>query len=790
MTRTGCVHIQWRYQVSTVLAVGLFAISVAMAQDVEPEPPSDPETSDTESQSAGPDPVEGTTEGDQAIPYPQTVDVQPTEPALVTEPDAAQLDELVVTATRREQSISDVVGGIQAFDGKAMERLGAEGFEDYIAQIAGAGLRIDGSGQAKIGIRGVSNISGNQLGTFSGSSPVGIYINDLPIQGSGQLPDLDLYDLERVEALKGPQGTLYGEGAMGGAVRMIVREPRFDTSDIKGETGLSWTERGGLNRVYKLAGGSPIIEDTLSFRAVAVMSDNSGFIDLPNQNRENGNSTEKQAYRLSTSWLTSDKLEVGFLYLKDLGQLDGTPNVAPGSTEYESPIVEPEYAQSDLNIGGLTLKYGFEGVDLTSVTAITRGDREAYFRLALFKDLTNGAVSDRAEPMLNFTWDRGLSQEIRLVSAGEGPLSWVGGLYYQERDQRYNQTEYIMPSTAPPEERQIHRHGNQPSEHVSAYGEATYSFASHVDATLGLRAVKESIEIHDFFQSYGVLAAAEAAANDPNPQTLDVTSKYEQYLPKVSLGWHVTDEDMVYALASRGYRTTTPNVQVNFKVGPPILEADTLWNYELGVKTQWFDRLLKLNLTAYHVDWKDLQADRVGEGRLGDVPIDIIYIDNIGDAEVNGIELDSSMRFNNGLVLAVAGAYQEGRLVKLAEGSTAIPGSRIPNSPEWSGSVSASYSYPLFGQIGLNMDAVAQYVDDMATTEVTDHDPTGSETAAYTKVSASLGFGTSTWGFDFFGDNILDERIELQNASLVEIEHWTTMGRPRTYGARVWATFE
>lgn len=775
-----------------VLAAWILSGSISLAQDAGPSPAT-------------------------AEPY-ETIPLAPREAAPVADAPAGasarQIDEIVVTASRREQGVQEVVGGIQAFSGAELDAAGADSFEDYLTQVPGAGFRQDGSGNTKIGMRGVSNVSGNQLGTFSGSSPVGVYLNDVPIQGSGQLPDLDLYDLNRIEVLKGPQGTLYGEGAMGGAIRMIVNEASLTDSEFKAEGAASYTERASLNDGVKLAVGAPLIDEVLGFRVVASSKHDSGFIDLPNQQRKDANSSSRQSLRVLGKWQTSERLSTDVLYLKDLADFRGSPNVRPETRdEFESDIYEHEAGNSNIDIGGLTFKYDFDNLQLSAVSTLLNATRDSVFRLGLFKDLIEHNVADRTgplgtfldpallidlgfdaaqiqqEPFDNHTHDIGYSQELRLVSTAAERFNWVAGIYYQQREQRYVQTSFIYASPTPGENRQLNRVGKQPLKQISAYGEGTWTLREDLDATLGLRVFRETIGIVDRFETFGVLAIAQAAAGDPNPKYLDIDTTYSDILPKVSLSWRLTSEHMLYALASRGYRSTTPNVQVNLGVGPPLLAPDFLWNYELGAKTEWFDGHLRANLSLYRIDWTNLQASRTDEGRLGPVPVNVIYIDNIGDARIDGVDLETSLLLGQGFSLALSGGWQDGRLVRVDPASTAIPGSRVPASPRWSGTVSAGYSTDMFSDLSLSTSLSLQYVDDQASAETTPSNPTGSETAAYKKLSAQVSVDGSRWGLTLFGDNLLDEIIELQNASLVETEHFTTLGRPRTVGLRLRVNF-
>jgi len=157
------------------------------------------------------------------------------------------LEEIIVTASRREQYVQDVPLSIQVMTGEELERLGRDSFEDYILTVPGASFRDQGNGAKRIGLRGISNLSGSDFGTVDSVSTIGLYLNDVAVQGTSVLPDLALYDLNRVEILKGPQGTLYGEGAMGGAIKMILNQPNLQRFEAKGEAVLSWVDDGGFN---------------------------------------------------------------------------------------------------------------------------------------------------------------------------------------------------------------------------------------------------------------------------------------------------------------------------------------------------------------------------------------------------------------------------------------------------------------------------------------------------------------------------------------------------------------
>ena len=207
------------------------------------------------------------------------------------------LEEIVVTAERRTQNEQDVATALQAFTGQGLERRGADGFEDYVLSVPGLSFRDQGAGATRIAIRGISNVSASDFAVTTPVSTVGLYLNDVPIQGTSQLPDLNLYDLEQIEVLKGPQGTLYGEGAMGGAIRMTLARPDPTEFSARGEVIGSFTDDGGFNNAGRGVVNIPIAEGSTALRIVGTYRDHDGFVDNIARDEEDANSSSAYSVR-------------------------------------------------------------------------------------------------------------------------------------------------------------------------------------------------------------------------------------------------------------------------------------------------------------------------------------------------------------------------------------------------------------------------------------------------------------------------------------------------------------
>ena len=233
-------------------------------------------------------------------------------------------EEIVVTAERREQGVQDIALPIQLFSGRTLERLGADKFEDYLLQVPGVSLRSQGNGASRIAIRGISNIAASDVGGGNTLSTVGLYLNDVPIQGTSVLPDLALYDVQRIEVLKGPQGTLYGEGAMGGAIKMQLTPPDMSATSARGEATLSTTD-GATTLSYAARGvlNLPLAQDRVGLRLVGTYKSDAGFV--------NNIATGERDYNDRRSWsvrgILAANIAEGFdaelLAMSEHGEADG-----------------------------------------------------------------------------------------------------------------------------------------------------------------------------------------------------------------------------------------------------------------------------------------------------------------------------------------------------------------------------------------------------------------------------------------------------------------------------------
>src|SRR5437868_3464376 len=378
-----------------------------------------------------------------AVSSPEAVDptIRSGVPATAGQERSLALEEVIVTAQRREQDVQDVANSLQVITGEQIDTLGQVEFEDYISTISGVGFNKSGEGSNKIALRGISSFTENRYGVTDSVSTVGLYIDEIPLAGAGSLPDLALFDLRRIEVLKGPQGTLYGEGAMGGAIRMITNAPEFDAFSGKTVATLSSTEHGGVNYQARGMVNLPLAQDRVAMRIVGSYRDDSGFIDNVTTGERDLNSLRQWSVRALLRAQVTDNFSVDLFQLHDDQRLDGLNRQTIGLDDFKTDLHENEYSDNTVDVSALTLRYDFGFAALSSVSSYFKTERNFSSRfpvgldgfLALFGLPAVGSVSES----LGFEdHPETFTQELRLVSQGDQRVDWVAGAFYRDRDRR------------------------------------------------------------------------------------------------------------------------------------------------------------------------------------------------------------------------------------------------------------------------------------------------------------------------------------------------------------------
>jgi iron complex outermembrane receptor protein len=579
------------------------------------------------------------------------------------------LEEIIVTARKRDEKAIDVPFSLQVVDDSELTKLGAIDFSDYARTIAGVSFEDKGAGRWTIFMRGVS--TGSDVDTGKQSS-VGMYFDETPISESSSQPDIKLYDVSRVEVLRGPQGTLFGSGSLSGTLRVIPKAPELNSLSGEAGTQLSVTEHGGLN--YSLDGVLNLpLSDVAAVRVVGYKIGDAGFLKNGFSGAEDVGYEHTNGARAAILLKPTDQLDIT---LSGIFQDSGFGEYYQVTDHYPALIIdeaEPEPFQDEYRLGALKINYDFGPSKLTSVTSYY--DRRRFFLNDI--DYFTGLIGvPRAYSPLTYT-ARTVSQEFRLASTGTGPLGWLVGAYFEDDHEEALQSASPAGEPVPPPADQlvdINRVTNY--RQYALFGEVNYEISPKLTATAGVRVSR--IRGDNTSIDNGLLYGGESIKtgnNDNNPVT-----------PRVILSYMPNRDWQIYAQASKGFRIGGVNPGL-----PPCLpqngctvdvkstfNPDTVWNYELGTKSAMLDGRISFDADVFYIDWSNIQlsVDR-GDGFNGFM--------NIGKATVKGVELSVRAALTEHWHTGGQFTYTDGKITELGPGiaatGTVAVGDAVPAVP-------------------------------------------------------------------------------------------------------------
>lgn len=621
--------------------------------------------------------------------------------AAAQEAPGSLVDEVIVTATKRAENVREVSGSISAVTGEQLEAIGAQSFADYIGRTPGVVFNEFQPGTSHVVIRGVATSSGN----VQGQGTTGYYINDVPLTEPGWtivIPDIDAFDVERVEVLRGPQGSLFGSASMGGAVNYIARKADASAYDAAVEATLSKTKNADWGYAAKAMINAPIITDKLAVRGVIDYRKDQGFIDNVGIGKEGSSDIEIAGGRLSVVWTPSDATELSWLSLYQKTEADDAPyrNPAFGDLARSTALAEPN--DTDVELHSLRLDQDFGFATLTAIAAYQKKSQDFVFDYTPYRGLYNADLGlNLTSPLYIQSGgeSEGKSLEVRLASADSDRFEWVvGGMYYESDKYLYEQIGAAGAAAAfnasplfgpgsgaviAPDGRIFNAfYTDLKAKESALFGEASYYFTPQLKLTVGGRLYKTEIDSVSSQVGFSTYPGA--------PIVTPTEDKQDGFSPKVSLTWTPNEDFMLYGLYSEGFRFGTPNQQglSTFPI-PAGSESDSLKNYEIGVRSNLLDDTLLIDATAFYVDWQDIQLRLL-------TPDNFNYAANGGSAEIKGLELSATWRPVPQLDLQSTVTYMEARLAEplfILYYGTAPEGAQLPGSSDWALSNTAVYRF-------------------------------------------------------------------------------------------------
>jgi len=696
------------------------------------------------------------------------------------------VDEIIVTATKREESARDVTGSVSAISGQQLETLGAESFADYIARVPGVTFNEFQPGTSHVVIRGVATNAGN----VQGQGTTGYYINDVPLTEPGWtivIPDIDTFDVERVEVLRGPQGSLFGSASMGGAINYIANKADAGAFDAAVEGTAGVTKDADVGFGLKGMINVPVVTDKLAIRGVYGYRSAPGYIE--NVGAGGSSDITVEGGRVSVVWTPTDDTEVSWMTLYQKTEAEDAPyrNPAFGDLKRSTALREPN--NTDVLVNSLRLDQDFGFAKFTALASYQKKNQDFLFDFTPLRALYNADLGlNLTDPLYVESGgeSEGKSIEVRLASSGDGPLQWLIGAMYFESDKflyeqlgssnvqaNFNASPFFGPGTGvliSPDDRIFNAFYTDLTAKESAlFGEASYDLTPILKLTLGGRLYKTEVSSVSGVAGFGT---GGALVLDP-----EVGDEEEGFSPKVSITLTPFDGFMAYALYSEGFRFGTPNMQglSAFPV-PAGSKSDSLSNVEMGFRADFLDKRVLLDVTAFNITWDDIQLRLL-------TPDGFNYAANGGEARIRGLETSLSWRVTPQFDLQTSVTYQQARLQEplfILWYGTAPEGSQLPGSYDWS--IASTAVYRFGGDSEPTLVGSYRYVSD-GISDLNSAVPgiTPNKQGDYNifDLRFSMNFGQTK--VTVFGDNIFDDRGITRT---VPEQNGLSQGiiRPQTFG--------
>ena len=725
-------------------------------------------------------------------------------------PDDADDQEIIVTALKRAENLQDVPLAVTAIGTEKLDELQVTDFDDYARFLPSLSYQSAGPGFANVYFRGVAS---GENGNHSASLPsVGTYLDEQPITTTTGALDLHIFDVARVEALAGPQGTLYGASSQAGTIKIITNKP--DTTGFYGEANveLNHVAHGDIGYIGEAFINAPLSERA-AVRVVGWYKKDAGYIDnIPG------------TFNFPTSGISfsnAEFVEDDYNDVETYGaraalriDLDDNWTVTPqimGQKQVSHGVFAQEEFLDDLEVqqfnperfndrwwqASLTIEGKLGNWDVTYAGAYLRRKMDGssdYSDYAYFYDALAGYGAyfyDNDGNLVNpnqyiVSRDRFTKQshELRLSSPADQPVRFIGGLFYQRQTHNIEQN-YIVDNIADA----ITVSGTESNiwltkqfrvdRDYAAFGEITADMTDKLSATLGTRIYRFDNTIIGFFgfsEGYSSRTGESQCFGPPvvdgSPCTnLDQQTRDTDFIHKLNLTYRFNDDALIYGTVSRGFRPGGVNRRAEV---PPYL-PDFIDNYEIGFKTSWMDDRLRINGAIYQLDWTNVQFSALGANGLTEIR-------NAGDARIRGAELDVLIRPARGFTISLGGAYTDAETTRDFCGFTnpefdcTIPGpegqdnfvqapagTRLPLTARFKGNALARYEFPVMAMNGHVQAAVTHEGSRTSDLRLVERDILG-PLPAYTLVDLSAGIENDSWSAEIFVRNLFDELGKVGNA--------------------------
>jgi len=746
--------------------------------------------------------------------------------AEVTVPEAegtntsSSLGTVTITANRRKEKAKDVAGAVSVLGGTKLDDLGVKGVADMAAYVPGLVVTGTGPGAQQLSLRGIST------GVGQVNATVATYIDETPVSfnsnyaaGSSFTVDPNPLDIDRVEVLKGPQGSLYGASALGGLVKYVTTEPNLKTATGRIEVGTNTVANGGTGSTVRAAVSLPIKEDVLAVRISGYTRDEPGFIDNISSGKNDVNKTKIDGRSVSvllkpnsnfSARLTADTQlisadDVSPVQADALTLMPTNGDLLKTSWQLQQPI------SADINRANLTLNFdlGFANLmsstsDFTSKNKFTSDLTNAYsflYPFLPFFGLSGNSV--------NFVGDYDLkkkTQEFRLTSPGNQTFDWLVGAFYTEEETiASNRSDLLNSQAGGPSAKVFNtldfNYGAKLKD-TSIYANATYKISEPFDVQLGFRhASIDQVYSQSNSTSFDFTNFFTTGAVGSLPFPSDTVSASETHTTwMLSPRWKIDPQTMAYARAATGYRPGGPNFLIPGSTAQKSFDTDNLLNLELGLKGALPSLRMDYAISVFNIDWKNIQAPGIDHS----TPNNYSFYSNGGRAHTRGLEIEGRWKPSSSWVLSGNAAFTEAKLDEdiSIDGIQAKAGDTVPLVPALALTLAADYTHEfydgLYGVFGVSFSHVGErnaYFDHTLVGTAPDLTAVG-KMPAYDVVDFRAAFSKSNWTLSFILKNAFDQKgVNQINGGFVTgttgslTPAGLTLIAPRTLGVTLRADF-
>ncbi len=755
-----------------------------------------------------------------------------TAPVMAQEEEKAftGLEEIVITASKREQTLQEAGMSVTAIGAQELERMGATSFADFAVRVPNLGFGNESDGRF--------NANSPAIRGVFGDNTTGFYIDDTPLPASIQPR---VIDIARIEVLRGPQGSLYGARSMGGTIRLITQQPDFDEASGAAHATLSSVKEGNINWSFDSSVNIPVIEDKLAVRATVYIGQNSGIFDreyIPTwvnavtgatvQNtapafdvNENVDSETFGGFQLVAKAQIAENVTFTPKIMYQKIDADGLPfaDNEPGNFTQKRFFNTEEPGTDRWWLVSGTINWDLDNGTIVSTTsyfdrAIDEREEEASFLHFLFNNII-GIPIDPLESFAN--GEAGIQEterfksfvhETRYTSDFEGPFQFTAGVFYQrnKNDLQYPPVFQVglnaavgfpiaPPAASGGDEDLIYQTSNFfNTKEYAVFGELTYDLTEAVSVTAGGRWYKT--ETDTFIESDGF--ANDGPSRVPEDLSLDTKDQSESgFNPKILIQANLNEEFDVYASASKGFRIGGANGNLPFGLCGDELAAlginpadvttydsDSLWSYEGGIKSKLADNRVSLNVSGFFIKWSDIiQQNRLACG--------FQFKDNAGKAEIKGFEIELTAVPIDGLTLNLALGYADAKITDTGNVPGVNIGDKIQGVPNWTASATAEYIFPLANAMDGILRADYNYYGRSYSANNEALNPR--LRPSWNVLNVRAGVIRDDWEVTLFVDNLTNEHSNLADSRAIAAEtpgrQRLVTNRPRTIGIDVRTRF-